>query len=148
MDIHHEMIIHNTPGRVYQALTSLLDFAVWMGAQEVERSDDGSMLEFRYAEGSRTLKLEVTRLDAGKQVQWRVVQPAWPMQNGAPDQLITWTLSPYEINTLVDFRMQGWPEDSGVSASVSYKWASFMLRLKVYLGDTRDIDTFLPVKAA
>jgi hypothetical protein len=52
-------------------------------------------------------------------------------------------LEPYEVNTLVSFRMEGWPRDDGVYASVSYKWASFMMRLKVYLGDTREIDGFM-----
>jgi hypothetical protein len=39
--------------------------------------------------------------------------------------------------------MDGWPRDDDIYASVSYKWASFMVRLKVYLGDTREMNTFL-----
>jgi hypothetical protein len=42
--------------------------------------------------------------------------------------------------------MEGWPQDDDVYASVSYKWASFMMRLKIYMGDTREIATFPPVE--
>ena len=34
--------------------------------------------------------------------------------------IITWTLIPYESSTLVDFRMEGWPQDDDTYASVSY----------------------------
>jgi hypothetical protein len=104
----------------------------------------GSTIEFQYDEGQRTLKMEVIRLEAGQQVQWRVTQLVWPIE--AADHVITWTLSPYESSTLVDFRMEGWPQDDDVYASVSYKWASFMVRLKIYMGDTREIATFLPAQ--
>jgi hypothetical protein len=60
--------------------------------------------------------------------------------------MITWTLSRYDDKTLVDFRMGGWPQDDDIYASVSYKWASYMMRLKIHLGDTREMDTFLPIE--
>jgi hypothetical protein len=101
-------------------------------------------IEFQFDQGQRTLKMEVTRLEAGKQVQWRVIQPVWPSE--AAYQVITWTLTPYESSTVVDLRMEGWPQDDDVYASVSYKWASFMMRLKIYMGDTREIATFPPVE--
>ena len=41
--------------------------------------------------------------------------------------------------------MQGWPQDDDIYASVSYKWAQFMVRLKVYLGDTREMASLLPI---
>ena len=88
------------------------------------------------------LTMEITRLDPGRLVQWRVTQPIW--ENDAVDQYITWTLEPYEANTLVDFRMVGWPQDDGVYASLSYKWAAFMFRLKVYLGDMREMPNYQP----
>jgi hypothetical protein len=43
--------------------------------------------------------------------------------------------------------MEGWPQDDDTYASVSYKWASFMVRLKIYIGDRREIATFLPNEA-
>lgn len=81
-------------------------------------------------------------LEEGKRVQWRVIQPVWPMV--ATEQTITWTLLLFHGSTLVDMRMTGWPHDDDTYASVSYKLASFMVRLKIYMGDTREIATFLP----
>lgn len=139
MDIHHQMIIHNQPDRVYAALTRASDLEVWMGGPASARPEVGAAIEIQYDRGMRSLKLEVTHLEPGR-VDWKVIQPMWPMDS-AVEQRVTWTLEPYEVNTLVDFRMTGWPQDDGVLGSVSYKWATFMLRLKVYLGDTRDITT-------
>jgi hypothetical protein len=104
-----------------------------MGAPTLAQPEVGSAIEFRFDRG--TLKMEVNRLEAGKQVQWRVAQPVWPGE--AADQVVTWTLIPYESNTLVDFRMEGWRQDDDAYPSVSYKWALFMMRLKIYIGDTR-----------
>ena len=142
MDIHHAMIVLNQPDRLFEALTQQRDFEVWMGAPTLARPEVGATIEVQFDQGQRTLKLEVIGLEAGKQVQWRVLQPVWPTK--AVDQVITWTLIPYESSTLVDFRMEGWLEDDDTYASVSYKWASFMMRLKIHLGDTREIATFLP----
>ncbi|MGZ9163679.1 MAG: SRPBCC family protein [Anaerolineales bacterium] len=144
MDIHHAMMVHNKPYRLYEALTQQSELEVWMGAPALARAEVGSTIEFQFDQGQRTLKMEVTRLEAGKQVQWRVLQPVWPIE--AADQVVTWTLTPYESSTLVDLRMEGWPQDDDVYASVSYKWASFMVRLKIYMGDTREIATFLPAE--
>ena len=144
MDIHHAMIVHNKPDRLSEALTQQRDLEVWMGAPTLARPEVGSTIEFQFDQGQRTLKMEVTRLEAKKQVQWQVIQPVWPIE--AAYQVITWTLIPYESSTLVDFRMEGWPQDDDVYASVSYKWASFMMRLKIFMGDTREVATFLPVE--
>lgn len=142
MDIHHAMIVRdNTPDRLFAALTQQSELTVWMDAPTLARPEVGAILEFHYDGGKRTLKLEVMGLVVGRLVQWRVCQPVWT--NEPVDQVIIWTLSPYESSTLVDFRMTGWREDDDTYASVSYKWAVFMLRLRIYLGDTREIVTFL-----
>lgn len=139
--IHHEMIIHSTPRRVYDALTNLSDLQVWFGAPVTGRSEVGEQIEIQFDRG--TMKLRVIELEPERLVRWLVLQPMWPMDGIDLEQVITWQLEPYEANTLVSLRMSGWPRDDGVYASVSYKWASFMFRLKVYLGDTREIEGFL-----
>jgi uncharacterized protein YndB with AHSA1/START domain len=145
MDIHHAMMVRTNPARVFEALTQQRDLEVWMGAPTIARPEVGAVLEFHFDQGQRVLKMEVTRIEAEQLVQWRVLQPVWPID--PTEQTITWTLSPYVDLTLVDFRMEGWPQDDDIYASVSYKQASFMMRLKIYLGDTREIATFLPSPA-
>jgi uncharacterized protein YndB with AHSA1/START domain len=146
MDIHHAMMVRNKPERLYEALTWPEDLSIWMDAPALARAEVGSTIEFQYDQGQRTLEMEITRLEAGRLVQWRVGQPMWPADAIALKQTITWTLTPYESSTLVDFRMQGWREDDEAYASVSYKWASFMMRLKIYMGDIREIASLLPIK--
>jgi uncharacterized protein YndB with AHSA1/START domain len=142
MDIHHAMIVrNNSPDRLYAALTQPRDLEAWMGAPTIIQPEAGDRIEFHFDQGQRTLIVEVTRLEAGKLVQWQIIQPVWETQ--ATHQTVTWTLIPYENSTLVDFRMQGWLQDDDGYASLSYKWASLMVRLKIYLGDTRDIASFL-----
>ncbi len=143
MDIHHAMVVHNQPGRLYAALTQPRDLSVWMGAPTLAQPEVGSVIEFHFDQGQRILKMEIMNLERAKLVRWRVTQPVWPMVE-AIEQIVTWTLHPFYGSTLVDLRMTGWPQDDDTYASVSYKWASFMLRLKIYLGDTREIATFLP----
>lgn len=142
MDIHHAMVVHNQPDRLYAALTQPHDLTVWMGAPTLARPEVGAVIEFHFDGGQRILKVAITGLEEGKQVRWRVTQPVWPTE--ATEQTITWTLLPFHGSTLVDLRMAGWPQDDDTYASVSYKLASFMVRLKVYMGDTREIATFLP----
>jgi len=142
MDIHHAMIVRNQPERLYQALTQQDDLAIWMDAPTSARPEVGSQIEFQYDHGQRTLTMEVIHLEMNKAVKWRAIQPFW---SDAPvEQILTWTLIPYENSTLVDFRMEGWPQDDGAYASVSYKWASFMMRLKIYMGDTREVAGLYP----
>ena len=144
MDIHHAMMVQTAPERVFAALTLTSELQVWMGAPTEGASAIGSSLEFKYDQGQRVLRFEVMGLEPGRLVEWRVLQPAWPKV--ANEQVVRWSLSPYESSTLVDMRMSGWPEDDDIYASVSYKQASFMVRLKIYLGDTREIAAFLPAE--
>ena len=138
MDIHHATILRDQPpARIYAALTQPDDLRVWMSAPVLGQSEVGTLLEFQYDGGIRSLKVEITRLEPDQLVQWRVIDPIWGV--GAGVQVVTWTLTPYESSTLIDFRMEGWEQDDEVYASVSYKWASFMMRLRLYLGDRRDV---------
>lgn len=145
MDIHHSAMIHNAlPARVYEALTREPELSKWWGAPAVARPEVGSMIEIQFDQGQRVFKLEIINLEEGKLVQWRVVQPMWSIEAGM-EQVITWTLEPRETSTIVDLRIDGWPQDNGVYASVSYKLATYLFKLKVYLGDTREIDPILQV---
>jgi len=87
MDIHHAMMVHNKPDKLYEAITQQSDLEVWMGAPTLAKPEVGSIIEFQYDQGQRALKMEVTRLETGKQVQWRLIHPVWPVD--AADQVIT-----------------------------------------------------------
>jgi uncharacterized protein YndB with AHSA1/START domain len=148
MDIHHGMAVRNTPERLYEALTRQDDLAIWMGASVLAGSGVGSMVEFNFSHGVHIMKMEVIHLEAGSRVHWRQIQPIWKTTSGVsmPGQFVTWTLStPWESGTLVDFRMGDWLEDDMTYSANSFKWASFLLRLRIYMGDTRDIVGLVPL---
>ena len=145
MEIHHAMIVRSSPSRLYQALTQQRELQVWMDAPTMAIPEVGSIIEFQYDQGRRTMKMEISHLDVDKQVKWRVIQALW--SNEAVDQTITWTLSMVEDSTLVDFRMEGWKSHDAAFASISYKWALFMVRLKISMGDTREIASLLSIDA-
>ena len=148
MDIHHGMAVRAAePERLYKGLTRQDDLAVWMGVPTLARPEVGSLVEFRVNQGKFIMQMEVIRLEADSLVQWRQIQPIWQTgrEVSMPDQIITWTLSsPFESGTLVDFRMGEWLEDDEAYSSNSFKWASLMLRLRVYMGDTRDVIDLIP----
>ncbi len=135
MDIHHAMVVRNQPDRLYEALIQPRDLAVWMGAPTLAQPVVGSLIEFQFDQGHRILKMEIIALEVARLVRWRVIHPVWQIE--ATEQIITWMLIPLE----------GWPQDDDTYASVSYKWASFMVRLKIHMGDHREIATFLPNEA-
>ncbi len=143
MDIHHAMIVRCLPGKVYQALTRQEQLAIWMGVPTQAQPQIGYKIEFHYAEGRRILAVEITRLEPGKQVQWRVIQPVWEAE--AVNQRVTWTLEPFEESTLVDCVMDGWAAEDVAYPSVSFKWATFMVRLKIFLGDLREFTNYSPL---
>lgn len=143
MDIHHAMVVHAQPTQLYDALTQPQALEGWLGAPTVAHPVVGSVIDVQFDQGQRILKLEITDLQDEKRVQWRVMQPVWP--SVASTQIITWTLQLWAGSTVVDFRMDGWPQDDDIYASVSYKWASFMVRLKFALGDTRELATLFPI---
>lgn len=148
MDIHHGMAVRAAePERLYKALTRQDDLAVWMGVPTLAQPEVGSSVEFRINQGKSIMRMEVIRLETDSLVQWRQIQPIWQTETGVsmPDQVITWTLStPWESGTLVDFRMGEWIEDGVAYSSNSFKWASLMLRLRIYMGDTRDVMGLVP----
>ena len=148
MDIHHGMAVRAAePERLYKALTRQDDLATWMGVPTLARPEVGSFVEFRINQGKSIMQMEVIRLETDSLVQWRQIQPIWQTSKGVSmqDQIITWTLStPWESGTLVDFRMNGWLEDGEAYSSNSFKWASLMLRLRIYMGDTRDVIGLIP----
>jgi uncharacterized protein YndB with AHSA1/START domain len=131
MEIHHAMMVRALPDKVYAALTQQSGLAAWLTSKTIAEPRIGSINEFWFDGGKRTLKVEVQALSANQLVIWRLVQGIPPWEGLRSE--ITWTLTPAYGGTLVDFRQDGWPASDDVYASVSYKWATFMTSLKAYV---------------
>lgn len=71
-------------------------FAAWLVPNpKAGWAEVGALVEIQF--DRRTMKLEITRLEAGCQVQWRVIEPVWPMEGIDQTQVIAWILEPYEV---------------------------------------------------
>lgn len=142
MFIHHDMIVRASPEQVFHALTHVEDLSTWMAAPTTisppGQAAEGSIIAFQYGP-QRSLIVQVAALEMGRLLRWQISQAMWQRNQPELPQAATWTLTPYESSTLVDLRLDGWGEEEEAYASVSYKWASFMMRLKIYLGDLREI---------
>jgi uncharacterized protein YndB with AHSA1/START domain len=132
MDIQHAMMVRTGGQEIYRALTEGSALSGWFGTECLAEPRVGSAVEVRFHDRhGYSLKFEVTDLEPGSRVGWRVVK-AIPSWDDFPSTL-TWTLTPYESSTIVHLRHSGWPEDHEAFPSVSFKWAEYMMALRTYL---------------
>jgi uncharacterized protein YndB with AHSA1/START domain len=131
MEILHEMIVRTSAEKVYSALTDRDLRTDWFAPSADWEAGIGSRVTFLFDNGARVIKVEEVELELNHKVVWRNVQgfPNWELAQSS----IVWKLTPVEWGTLVHFRHTGWQTKEGAFASVSYKWAWFMTRLKTYL---------------
>lgn len=132
MDILHAMMVRSTPQKIYQALTEQEGLSGWFGPECRAETRVGSLVEIYFHNRHHySLKFEITDLEPGSRVVWKVTQ-AIPSWDDFPSML-TWTLYPYESSTIVHLRHSGWPEGHEAFPSVSFKWAEFMIALRAYI---------------
>ena len=74
------------PSGLTRALTSQADLEAWMDAPALAAAEVGGLIEFHYDQGRRLLKVEITRLEPGQSVGWRVIQPTVAQGGGRADR--------------------------------------------------------------
>ncbi len=135
-DIIHRIGIKATPAQVYTALSTVDGVAGWWTKETTGESKVGGVMTVRFLDrgpeglGPVTekgrMELEVTRLDPGKDVVWRV--------NAGPQEWIgtdvTFSLSEADGQTVVVFGHRNWREPVEFMAHCSMKWATFLLSLR------------------
>jgi uncharacterized protein YndB with AHSA1/START domain len=131
MDIVHEMIARTHPEVVYRALTESSGLESWFAPEVQAQPQVGSIAEFWFDDGTRSIKVEIQELVPDSKVVWKILQgmPGWDDVLG----IITWTLTLVEWGTIVHFRHSGWPSQEGAFPSLNFKWATFMSRMKAYV---------------
>ena len=125
VDILHRVGVENaSPERVYDALTTLEGLGGWWTETTTGDPGPGGVIEFRFAPGG--FDMEVTELDPGRTVRWRVVDgpPEWVGTD------ISWELRPDGDWTIVMFRHEGWREPVEFMHHCSTKWATYLMSLK------------------
>ncbi|MEZ4672141.1 MAG: SRPBCC domain-containing protein [Anaerolineae bacterium] len=128
-DILHELTIEGKPEAVYKAITEQDGLSSWWTVHATAQPKVGAVDEFRFGGGQIVMKMEVSKLEPGKAVQWKALQ-------GAPDwggTQVTWDLTPIETGTKLLFGHRDYASTEGSFASVSYQWAWFLTSLKSYI---------------
>ena len=136
VDIIHRVGIKASPADVYAALSTVDGVAGWWTRETTGESRVGGTITVRFLDdgegGKREARergrmvLEVTRLESGRAVDWRVT-------DGPPEWIgtdVTFTLAPGDGQTLVLFGHRRWREATEFTAHCSMKWATFLLSLK------------------
>jgi len=132
MDILHEMMVRSNPQNIYPSLTEREGLSSWFAPDCRAEARVGSRVEVYFHDRHNySLKFEITELEPGSKVVWKVIQgiPSW---DDFPS-VVTWTLIPYESSMIVRLCHSGWPEEHTAFPSVSFKWAEFMLALRAYV---------------
>lgn len=131
VDIIHRIGIKAAPAEVYAALATVDGVAGWWTKDTSGTSKVGETITVRFRDhGAKAEKgratLEVTRLDPGKEVRWRV-------QEGPEEWIgtdVTFSLAPDGEYTVVGFGHRNWREAVDFTAHCSMKWATFLLSLR------------------
>ena len=129
VDILHRVgVVTPTPGKVYDALTTVEGLAGWWTDDTKGDGDVGGVLEFRFPPVGG-FDMKVVELRPSERVAWRVVD--------GPEEwvgtTIDWELRQSGDYTIVLFRHEGWREPGEFMHHCSTKWASFLLSLKALL---------------
>ena len=134
VDIIHRIGIKASPTEVYAALSTVDGVAGWWTRQTTGEANVGGVMTVRFLDhGAVTEKgrmdLEVTRLDPGKEVRWRV--KAGPQEWIGTD--VTFSLSQADGQTVIVFGHRNWREAAEFTAHCSMKWATFLLSLREFV---------------
>jgi uncharacterized protein YndB with AHSA1/START domain len=131
VDIIHRIGIKATPTEVYAALATVDGVGGWWTKETTGESKVGGVITVRFrdhgaAKEKGRMDLEVTRLDPGKEVRWRV--KAGPQEWIGTE--VTFSLSQADGQTVVVFGHRNWREAVEFTAHCSMKWATFLLSLR------------------
>ena len=128
-DVLHELGIQATPDAVYAALTEEAGIKAWWSEHTKAEPAVDFQNEVSFYGNMVTFKLRNQALEPGKQVVWAV-------ESGPPDwanTTISWTLSPQDGQTMLNFAHRGFASTGGNFASVNYNWGWYVASLKFYL---------------
>jgi uncharacterized protein YndB with AHSA1/START domain len=129
-DIVQELTIEATPENVFHALTLPDGITGWWSNHVTAEPKVGSLTEVRFENGG-IFKMEITDLEVGKKVQWRVRLSPHNWEGST----ITWDLTPISKGTRLLFGQHDLTVgDTGYSIEETRAgWEYFLGSLKSYL---------------
>ncbi len=129
-DIVQELTIEATPENVFHALTLPDGITGWWSNHVTAEPVVGSLTEIRFENGG-VFKMEITDLEVGKKVHWRVRLSPHDWEGST----ITWDLTPISKGTKLLFGQHDlFVGDTGYSIEETRAgWEYFLGSLKSYL---------------
>lgn len=131
VDIIHRVGIKAPAEKVYRGVSTVEGVAGWWTKETTGESKVGKTITVVFRDhGADSEKgrmvLEVTRLEPGKAVHWRVKEgpPEWV------DTDITFSLAQEGEYSILLFGHRNWREEVEFMAHCSTKWATFLLSLR------------------
>jgi uncharacterized protein YndB with AHSA1/START domain len=128
-EIWHEIHIHSTPRKVYQALTNVEKLASWWTTDTRGESIVDKKLEFWF-NGHLAAETVVTDLKVDSHVLWRVTERSiadWI------DTTISFDIFRRGEKTILHLRHSRWAESAEMFPECSMHWAIFLLSLKEFV---------------
>ena len=128
--ILHRIIIHASPEKIYEAVSTVEGLRNWWTEDisiDTDEMREGTKIQFRF--GDQGPDMKVIKLDPEKKVSWECI-------GGTTDWIGTqFHFRPVEINgvQVMVFSHTGWPDETEFFAHCNSRWAYFMLSLKSYL---------------
>ena len=129
-DIIHRIGIKAPAARVYEMISTARGVAGWWTQDTSDSAKPGGKVNvlFRGPDGNEIgqMDFEMTRLDANREVQWRILA-------GPPEWLgtdVTFELTEAADMTIVNFGHRNWKEPVEFMGHCSMKWATFLMSLR------------------
>lgn len=129
VDILHQVGVHATPHKVYEALATIDGLRDWWTEETTGSTDVGGVIHFRFPAGG--FDMRVLASTPGEHVLWEVVD--------GPEEwigtTIDWALVLTDDWTTVNFGHLGWKEPVLFMHHCSTKWATYLMSLKQLIED-------------
>ncbi|MCL4486685.1 MAG: SRPBCC domain-containing protein [Chloroflexi bacterium] len=128
-DLKHQAPIDASPEKVYAAVATQNGMRHWWTADTKMDEKVGGKAEFGFDKRGMVFRMDITKLDAGKQVvmQCHGDHPEWA------GTTLTWTIEQQDGKAMLRLNHSAWKEVTDFCASCNSMWGNLMYRLKAYV---------------
>ena len=128
-EILHELVIHASPEKVYDALTTEKGLAGWWTTDVSAKPVSGSVAEFGFNKHQFVIRMRIDQLEPPAQVKWSCLgdHPEWK------GTTVTFRLKKDGDQTGVRLHHTGWKTADGILGMCRDGWANHLASLKALL---------------
>jgi uncharacterized protein YndB with AHSA1/START domain len=130
--LRHQVQIKSSRQIVYECLTTESGIGAWWNKPRASSSDGNSFWEFEPGLEHGVLRMRVESSVPDKRVEWRCVSQHPPTSPASAwtGTVITFAIQADGDNVILNFRHDGWNEDSQYYAFCNFQWGVSLQELK------------------